>query len=185
MCILELIKVLLYEFHYDYIKNKYDNKSKLLFKDTDSLMYEIKTGDVSENFSSNKEMYDFSNYSTKSKYYDDSNKLVIGKMKDKTGGVAIEEFVGLKPKMYSFLVHNSEHEKAKGVNRNVVVTISHNKYKDVLLNNKCIRHSMNRIQSKDHRIGIYEINKISLCCFDDKIYIQNNGYDELALGYQS
>ena len=90
-------------------------------------------------------MFYFSNYSTKSKYYDDSNKLVIGKMKHETRGVAVEEFVGLKPKMYSFLVDNSEHRKAKGVNRNVVVTIRHNEYKDVLLNNKCIRHSMNRI----------------------------------------
>ena len=68
------------------------------------------------------------------------------------------------------------------MNKSVVVTISHNEYKDVLLNNKCIRHSMNRIQSKDHRIETYEINKISLSCFDDKIYVQNNGYDGLALG---
>ena len=57
---------------------------------------------------------------------------------------------------------NSEHEKAKGADRNVVSTISHNEYKDVLLNNKCMRHSMNRIQRKGHRIGTYEINKISL-----------------------
>ena len=63
------------------------------------------------------------------------------------------------------------------MNRNVVAIISHNEYKDVLLNNKCIRHSMNRIPSKDHKIGTYEINKILLPCFDDKIYIQNNGYD--------
>ena len=68
MYILELSKVLMYEFHYDYIKNKYDNKSKLLFTDTDSLMYEIKTEDVYEDFSSNKEMLDFSNCSAKSKY---------------------------------------------------------------------------------------------------------------------
>ena len=65
VCILGLSKVLMYEFHYDYIKNKYDNKSKLLFIDTVSLMYEIKTEDVYEDFSSNKEMFDFSNYSTK------------------------------------------------------------------------------------------------------------------------
>ena len=63
-------------------------------------MYEIKTEDVYEDFSSNKEMLDFSNYSIKSKYYDNSNKLVIGKMKDKTGAVAIKELAGLKPKMY-------------------------------------------------------------------------------------
>ena len=66
-------------------------------------------------------MFDFGNYSPKSKYYDDSNKLVVGKMKDKTAGVAIKEFVGLKPKMYSFLVDdNSEHKKAKGINKNFV-----------------------------------------------------------------
>ena len=71
MCILELSKVLMYEFHYDYINNKCDGKSKLLFTDTDSLMYEIKTGDVYEDLSSDKEMFDFSNYSTQSKYYGD------------------------------------------------------------------------------------------------------------------
>ena len=71
------------------------------------------------------------------------------------------------------------------VNRNVVATISYKEYKAVLLNNKCLRNAMNRIQSKDHRIGTYEINKIPLPCFDDKIYIQNNGYNGLAFGYQS
>ena len=74
MCILELSKVLMYEFHYDYNKNKYDRKSKLLFTDTVSLMYEIKTEDVCADFNRNRDMLDFSNYSTKSKYYDDSNK---------------------------------------------------------------------------------------------------------------
>ena len=185
MCILESSKVLMYEFHYDYIKNKYDNKSKLLFIDTDSLMYEIKPEDLYEDFISNKEMSDFRNYLTKSKYYDDSNKLVIGKMKDEFGGVAVQELVGLKPKIYSFLVHNNEHKKAKGVNKDVVPTISHNGYKDVLLNNKSITQSMNRVQTKDHRIGAYKISKISLSCFGDKISIQNNVYDGLARGYQS
>ena len=89
--------------------------------------------------------------------------LVVGKMKHKTAGVAIKEFIGLKPKMYSFLVDDSsEHKKAKV-------------YKDVLLNNKCLRHSINRTQSKIHRIGIYEIRKILLSCFDDKIHTLNNG----------
>ena len=78
---------------------------------------------------------------------------------------------------------NSEHKKGKNVNRNVVATIIHNEYKDALFNKKCFRHSMNRIQSKDHKTGTYEIKKISLSCFDDKIYIQNNGCDGLALEY--
>ena len=63
------------------------------------------------------------------------------------------------------------------MSRNVVPTITRNEYKGDLLNNKCFRHSINRIQSKNHRIETYEINKISLTGFDDKIYIQNNGCD--------
>ena len=70
------------------------------------------------------------------------------------------------------------------MNRNVVATISHNEYKNVLLNNKYIRHSMNWIQREEHRIGrTYKINKILLSCFDHKIYIRNNGCDGLVLGY--
>ena len=121
MCILNLSKVLMYEFHYDYIKNKYSNNSSLLFTDTDGLMYKIKTQDIYADFSSDKEMYDFSNYLTKSKYYENSGKLVVRKMKDETGGAAIEEFVTLKPKVYSVLVDdNSEHKKENGVNINIV-----------------------------------------------------------------
>ena len=91
-------------------------------------------------------MFDFSNYLTKSKYYDNSNKLVVGKMKDETASVTIEEIVRLKPKMYQCLVdNNSEHEKVMGVNKNVVATKGHNEYKDVLLNKKYSRHSMNKI----------------------------------------
>ena len=94
-------------------------------------------------------------------------------MKDETGGVAIEEFNGLKPKLYSFFVDNTEYKNRKGVNRNVVATINHNEYKDLLLNSKCIRHL----------IGTQKINKVSLSCFDGKIYIQHNGYYRLALRY--
>ena len=85
MYILKLSKVLICKFHYDQIKNKYDSKSKLLFIDIDSLMYEIKTA----NFSSGISIFDFSNYWTMSKYCDGSMTLVIGKMKDETGGVRI------------------------------------------------------------------------------------------------
>ena len=98
----------------------------------------IKTVDGYEDLSSDKEIFDLSNCSTKSKYYDNSSKLVIEEMKVETGGIATEEFVGLKPKMYSFLVGNSEHERKKGVNRNVVPTISHNEHKDILLNDECV-----------------------------------------------
>ena len=65
------------------------------------------------------------------------------------------------------------------------MTLKLKKEEDVLLNKKCLRDSMNRIQSKDHRIGTYETNKISLSCFDDKIHIQSNGCNGLGHGYYS
>ena len=100
MCILDLSKVLMYEFHYDYIKNKYGNKLRLLFTDSDSLIFEIKTKYFYEGFSKDKEMFDFNDYSAESKYYADSNELVIDKMKDELGGVAVKKFIGLRPRMY-------------------------------------------------------------------------------------
>ena len=107
VCILELSKVLIYKLYHDSIKNKYGNDSSLLFIDNESLMYEIKTGNVYEDFSNDKEMFDFNNYLTKSKRHDNSNKLVIGKIKDETACATIAELVGLKSKMYSFLVDNN------------------------------------------------------------------------------
>ena len=93
-------------------------------------------------------------------------------MKDETGGVDNEEFVGLKPKRYLFWADNrNEHKKAKGVNKNVA-TISHSKYKDVLLNIRCLRYWMNKIQSKNHNIRVYEINKFSVQCFDALMMIK-------------
>ena len=80
-------------------------------------------------------------------------------MKDETGGIAIEKFLRLKPKKNWFLADNSEHKKAKVANRNVAGKIGHNEFKDVLLNNKCIRYSINVIQSKDHTIRTYEIQQ--------------------------
>ena len=73
--------------------------------------------------------------------------------------------------------------KKQSVNKNVVPTIIHNECKELLWNNKCSGYLMNRIQRKNHKIGSYKINKISLSCFDDKIYSLNNGYDGLTLGY--
>ena len=114
MCILKQCKILFYEIQFNYIKNRYENKTKLLFTDTGSLMHEIKTHNLYENFTSNKEMFDFSNYPTNSKYYDGLNKLVIGKTKNETEDAAIEEFFGLKSEMYLFLLdQDSEHKRAK------------------------------------------------------------------------
>ena len=131
MCIIVLIKVLMYEFHYyDYIENKYGNTSILFFSFSDSLSYKIKTKDFHEDFSKDKERFDLSNYSAESKYYDDSNKLIASKMENETGGVTIKEILDLKPKMYSFLIDDGNgHRKAKPVNENVVATISHGEWR--------------------------------------------------------
>ena len=67
------------------------------------------------------------------------------------------------------MIVNSEQKNWRGTNKNVVATICHNEYQDVLLDNKCIRHAVNLIQSKGHRTGTYKIGKISLSCFDGKI----------------
>ena len=79
----------MYQFHYDYIK-KSGNKLRLLFSGSDSLIYEIETENVYEDFSKNKKLFDFNNYSAQSKCYDDSNRSVVLKMKNEMGGVAIE-----------------------------------------------------------------------------------------------
>ena len=102
MCKLDLSKVIMYEFHYDYIKSNYGSNSRLSLTDSDNLTYVIKTKDLYEDSSEDKKLFDFSNYSDASKYYDDQHKLVICKMKDETAGAAIEKFVGLKPKSIGF-----------------------------------------------------------------------------------
>ena len=89
----------MYDFNYIFIKKNFN--AELLFTDTDSLAYEIKSENVYEEFYKWKDLFDFSNYSKDSKFYDDTNKKVIGIMKDEYGGVIVIEFIGLKAKMYT------------------------------------------------------------------------------------
>ena len=105
----------MYQFYYDYVLKKSD--AKLLFTDTDSLVYEIKDGSLYQCFK-DKHMFDFSGYPKNSVYYDISNKKILGEMKGELNGVEIVEFVGLKSKMYSLIADNDkEVSKAKGVNK--------------------------------------------------------------------
>ena len=107
----------------------------MLFIDTDSLTYEIKSENVFEEFYKWKDLFDFSNYSKDSRFYDESNKKVIGKMKDEYGGVIIDEFIGLKAKMYSIKkIDGSESSTAKGVN----IATEFNEFKDVLFKKKLL-----------------------------------------------
>ena len=172
--VLELSKWLMYDFYYNFIKKNFN--AELLFTDTDSLTYEIKSENVYEDFFKWKDLFDFSNYSKDSTFYDDTNKKVIGKMKDEYGGVIIDEFVGLKSKMYSIKkIDGKESNTAKGVN----IATEFNEFKDFLFNKNIIRYKMKRIQAKKHKIGTYKIDKIS-SCFDDKIYVLDDGIHALA-----
>ena len=149
----------------------------MLFTDTDSLTYEIKSEDVYEEFFKHKHLFDFSNYPKDSKFFDQADKKVIGKMKDKSEGKIIDEFVGLKSKMYSMRnIDGKESNTAKGVN----IATEFNEFKNNLFNKKILRHKMRRIQGKNHKMGTYEMNKISLSVFDDKRFVSNDGIHTLA-----
>ena len=114
----DLSKFFMYEIHYKYIKSKFD--AELLFTDTESLVYEIKTKDVYENFYQNKNLFDFSDYPLDSKFFDPVNEKVIGKMKDK-----FDEFAGLNSRIYSLIsVDDEEVTKAKGVIKKIKQRIS-------------------------------------------------------------
>ena len=115
------------DFHYIFIKKHVD--AELLFTDTDSLTYEIKSEDVYEEFFKHKHLFDFSNYPEDSKFFDETKKKVIGKMKDEPEGKIIGEFVGLKSKMHSVKnIDGKESCTAKGVN----IATQCNEFKDTL-----------------------------------------------------
>ena len=132
MCILDLSKTLMYDFHYNYIKSRYNEKAKLLFTDTDSLAYEIQTEDFYRDISSNVEtMFDTSNFDSSghpSGIPVGKNKKVVGMFKDEVGGKIIEEFVGLRAKLYAYKMFEGKKEekkKCKGVKKSVIKRPSH------------------------------------------------------------
>ena len=102
-------------------------------------------------------------------------------MKDEFNGNKIDEFVGLKSKMYSLISNNMEMNKAKGIN----LKSKHKEYVNVLFNKIILRHKMKRILSERYNIGSYVINKISLSCYDDKRFILNDGINSLAYGHKN
>ena len=141
MCILDLSKTLMYDFHYNYIKRKYGDKAKLLFTDTDSLMYEIQTKDFYKDINADvKHRFDTSDYPPNhpSSIPSGFNK-VLGMFKDEVGGKVIDKFVGLRAKLYPYkMFEGEESKKCKGVKKSVVKkSITHKDYKKCLrVNNK-------------------------------------------------
>ena len=170
--------------HFGSVKSRNNNKAKLLFTDTDSLCYEIETKDIYKELWEDKQLFDNSDYPKDSLYFSVENKKVIGKFKDEAAGMPIREFIGLRSKMYSYVKDNGKNEKtAKGVRKYVIKkNITHDNYKDCLLNGKQMLHSMRTIRSDHHQIGSYQLNKISWSCFDDKRYIREDGIYSFAYG---
>ena len=188
MCILDLSKTIMYDFHYNYIKSKYGDKAKLLFSDTDSLMYEIQTEDFYKDISGDvKDRFDTSDYPENhpSGIPTGINKKVLGKMKDEAGGKTIKEFVGLRAKLYSFVMDDGEEtKKCKGVKKQVVESsIRHEHYKTCLTTGKELLRKQNILRSYDHEVYTEEVNKIALSAQDDKRYILNDGVHTLAWGH--
>ena len=187
MCILGISKTLMYDFHYGYVKPKYGEKAKLLFTDTDSLMYLIETEDFYEDISPDvHEWFDTSNYPPNhpSGIPTGVNKMVIGMFKDEVGGKIITEFVGLRAKNYAYLCDGKEYKKCKGIKMNVTKkNISFKDYKDCLFKNTQLRRKMNVFRSRGHDVYSEEVCKVALSANDDKRVVLKDGVHTLAHGH--
>ena len=187
-CILDLSKTIMYDFHYNYIKPMYKDKAKLLFTDTDSLMYEIETEDFYKDISGDvKDRFDTSDYPENhpSGIPTGINKKVLGMFKDEAMGKIIKEFVGLRAKLYSYKMDEGEEsKKCKGVKKQVVEkSITHEDYKTCLLTGKEQLRKQNIIRSYNHEVYTEEVNKVALSAEDDKRYILEDGIHTLAWGH--
>ena len=188
MCILDLSKIIMFDFHYNYIKPKYGNNAKLLFTDTDSLFYEIQTEDFYKDISGDvKNRFDTSDYPENhpSNIPTGINKKVLGMMKDEAAGKNIKEFVGLRSKLYSYIMEEGkQNKKCKGVKKQVVEnSITHEDYKTCLTTGKEKLARQNIIRSYEHTVFTEKVNKIALSAADDKRYILNDGIHTLAWGH--
>ena len=183
--ILDLIKVIMYEFHYDYMKRKYDdNELKLCYMDTDSLIYNIKTEDFYKDIADDVETrFDTSGYIPDRPLPVGLNKKVIGLMKDELGGEIMREFVSLQPKMYSYKVRNSEPKKCKRIKKRVVKKkISFDDYKAGLFSGERTHRSQLLFRSRKHEVRTLEVNKLALSRDEDK-RISINGVASYARSY--
>lgn len=185
-CILDISKTLMFDFHYNYMKNKFVNL-KLLYTDTDSLVYQIYTKNFYRDIKPDLEKYfDTSDYTENNIYnYDRINKKKIGVFKDENNGKIFREFVGLRSKMYSMIVDNKLITKAKGVNKSVTKKLTFKNFESCLLNNTVKLAEMYRFKSIKHIVFTQKINKICLSSNDSKRYLIPNSTDTLAWGHYS
>ena len=183
--ILDLSKTLMFNFHYNYIRKKYGKKAELLFTDTDSLMYQIKTKDFYKDINTDvQDKFDTSDYPTKhpSGILTGVNKKIIGMFKDEVAGKQITHFVGLRPKLYSYKVEDEvELKKCKGIKKNVVKkSLDFDDYVKCLFTGEKELRSMKIIRSEKHDIYSKEVNKIALSNEDDKRQVLEDKVHTLA-----
>ena len=186
LSILEVSKILMYEFWYDYMKPKYNDNVKLCYMDTDSFIMNIKTNDFYEDVANDVEnWFDTSNYEVNRPLPTGKNKKVIGLMKDEPGGKIITEFVNLRPKTYSYLTDDGKEDKnAKGTKKCVIKKmIKFNDYKKCLLNDEVILKPQQRLISKKHDVYTKNINQIALSNNDDKRIVPSNKITSYPYGY--
>ena len=171
LSILDISKITMYEFWYDQVKIKYEDKARLCYMDTDSFIVNIKTKDFYKDIAENvKERLDTCNYIYDRPLPAGVNKKVIGLMKDELGGDINTEFVALRPKAYSYITNNFiEMKKAKGTKKCVVNKILRfEDYKKCLFDNGKVLKSQQRFKSENHEVYTENINKIALSCDNDK-----------------
>ena len=187
LSILEISKLLMYEFWYDYMKPKYGNNVKLCYMDTDSFIMNIKTEDFYKDIANDVEKrFDTSNYEVDRPLSTGKNKKVIGLMKDELGGKIITEFVNLRPKTYSYLTDDcKEDKKAKGTKKCVIKRmIKLNDYKNCLLKDDVILKSQQRFVSKKYDVYTENINKIALSNNNDKRIVSSYKITSYPYGYK-
>ena len=187
LSILEISKLLMYEFWYDYMKPKYDDNVKLCYMDTGSCIMNIKTEDLYNDISNDVEKrFDTSNDECDRPLPTGKNKKVIGLMKDELGGRIITESVALRPKTYSYLTNDfKEDKKAKGTKKCVIKRmIKFDDYKNCLLNGEVILKSQQSFKSKGHDVYTKNIKKIALSSNDDKRLIASDKITSYPYGYK-
>ena len=194
--VLDLSKLLMYQFHYDRMLPLYRDNIELCFTDTDSLLYEIRTNDIYKDMRITGDWYDFSEYPFEHPNYDAKNKKVVGKMKDEFRGMILEEFVGLRPKCYSLLCKGSVKNNviqdtgyhhtstAKGIKKEVKRKhLRHTNYRDSLFNLKTVLVKQNIMKSKEHTVSTYHVTKAALTAFDTKRWIEGDNIHTLSHGH--
>ena len=187
LSILDISKILMCEFWYDYIKPKYNDNVKLCYMDTDSFIMNIKTNDFYKDIANDVEKrFDMSNYEVNRPLPTGKNKKVIGLMKDELGGKIITEFVTLRPKTYSYLSDDGkEDKKAKGTKKCVIKRmIKFDDYKNCLLKDKVLLKSQQRFTSKKRDVYTENVHKIALRNNDDKRIESSDKIMSYPYGYK-